>query len=63
MFKLVNTEKIKLEEDENNRRMNYLKKKIEKDRIVQIVKYKHLMGKNSRINSAVSNIGRELNDI
>ena len=63
MFKLVNPDKIKLEEDENNRRMNFLKKKIEKDRIVQIVKYKHLMGKNSRINSAVSNIGRELNDI
>ena len=63
MFKLVNSEKIKLEEDENNRRLNYLKKKIEKDRVVQIVKYKHLMGKKSRINSAISNVGNNYIDL
>ena len=63
MFKIVNPEKIKLEEDENNRRMNYLKKKIEKDKIVQIVKYKKLMGKNYRLNSAFPNVGKDLNDI
>ena len=63
MFKLVNPEKIKLEEDENNRRLNYLKKKIEKDRVVQIVKYKHLMGKKSRINSAISNVGNNYIDL
>ena len=62
MFKIVNPDKIKLEEDENNRRMNFLKKKIEKDKIVQIVKYKHLMGKNYRINSAFP-FGKDLNDI
>lgn len=63
MFKIVNPDKIKLEEDENNRRMNYLKKKIEKDKIVQIVKYKHLMGKNYRLNSAFPFLGKDPNDI
>ena len=63
MFKIVNPEKIKLQENENNRRLNYLKKKIEKDRVVQIVKYKHLIGKKSRINSAISNIGKNYIDI
>ena len=63
MFKIVNPDKIKLEEEENKRRMNFLKKKIEKDRIIQIVKYRNLKGKKSRLNSAVSNIGKVYNDI
>ena len=62
MFKIVNPDKIKLEEDENNRRMDYLKKKIEKDKIYQIVKYKYLMGKNYRIKSAFP-FGKDLNEI
>ena len=63
MFKIVNPEKIKLEEEENNKRINFLKKKIEKERIIQIVKYKHLIGKISRVNSAVTNIRKDYNDI
>ena len=63
MFKIVNPEKIKLEEEENNKRINFLKKKIEKERIIQIVKYKHLIGKKSRVNSAVTNIRKDYNDI
>ena len=63
MFKLVNPDKLKSEEDENNKRINFLKKKIEKEKIVQIVKYKHLIDKKSRIHSAVSNIGKEFNDV
>lgn len=63
LFKLVNPEKLKIEEDENNKHINYLKKKIEKEKIVKIVKYKKLMGKNSRIHSAMSNLGKDYNDI
>ena len=63
LFKLVNPEKLKIEEDENNKHINYLKKKIEKEKIVKIVKYKKLMGKNSRIHSAISNLGKDYNDI
>ena len=62
LFKLVNPQKLKEEEDEINKHNNYLKKKIEKDRYIQMVKYKHLINKNSRLNSAKYNIGKEYID-
>jgi len=62
LFKLVNPQKIKMEEDENEKRNNYLKRKIEKDRKIRIVKDKNIRSKGSRINSAISNLARDLNE-
>ena len=61
LFKLVNPQKLKMEEDENEKRNNYLKRKIEKDRKIRIVKDKNIRAKGSRINSALSNLARDLN--
>ena len=61
LFKLVNPQKLKMEEDENEKRNNYLKRKIEKDRKIRIVKEKNIRAKGSRINSALSNLARDLN--
>ena len=55
LLKLVNPEKLKIEEIENEKRINYLKKKIEKDRQIRILKIKNIRGKSSRLNSAFSN--------
>ena len=61
LFKLVNPQKLKMEEDENEKRNNYLKRKIEKDRKIRIVKDKNIRAKGSRINSALSNLAGDLN--
>ena len=61
LFKLVNPQKLKMEENENEKRNNYLKRKIEKDRKIRIVKDKNIRAKGSRINSALSNLARDLN--
>ena len=50
LFKLVNPDKIKMEEDENEKRNNYLKKKIENERKIKIIKNKNFKEKASRIN-------------
>ena len=55
LLKLVNPEKLKIEEIENEKRINYLKRKIEKDRQIRILKIKNIRGKSSRLNSAFSN--------
>ena len=55
LLKLVNPEKIKIEEIENEKRINFLKRKIEKDRQIRILKIKNIRGKSSRLNSAFSN--------
>ena len=62
MLKLVNPQKIKMEEDENEKRNNYLKRKIEQDRIIKIVKDKSNRPKASRLNSAISNLIKDLTD-
>ena len=62
LFKLVNPQKLKEEEDENEKRNNYLKRKIEKDRKIRIIKDKNIRIKESRINSAISNLARDLKD-
>lgn len=63
LFKLVNPQKLKMEEDENEKRDNYLKRKIENDRKVKIVKYKNnIREKASRITSAISNLAKDLLD-
>ena len=50
LLKLVNPQKLKQEEDENYRRDNYLKKKIEKNRKIKIIKDKNvILGKRSRL--------------
>ena len=62
LLKLVNPQKIKMEEDENEKRNNYLKRKIEQDRIIKIVKDKSNRPKASRLNSAISNLIKDLTD-
>lgn len=63
LLKLVNPQKLKQEEDENYRRDNYLKKKIEKNRKIKIIKDKNvILGKRSRLNSAFSNITKDINE-
>ena len=62
LFKLVNPDKIKMEEDENEKRDNYLKKKIENERKIKIIKNKNFKEKASRINSAFSNVIKDVNE-
>ena len=62
LFKLVNPDKIKMEEDENEKRNNYLKKKIENERKIKIIKNKNFKEKASRINSAFSNVIKDVNE-
>ena len=52
LFKIVNPDKMRFEEEENKRRLNYIKKKVEKSRLFQIIKHKKSKDKNTTINSA-----------
>ena len=63
LFKIVNPQKLKIEEEENNKRMNYLKKKIEKEKNIKIYRYKKSRNKGSRVNSALTKIPRDYFDI
>ena len=55
LFKIVNPDKLRFEEEENKRRLNYIKKKIEKSRVFEIIKYKKSKDKkNSTLNSTKS---------
>ena len=62
ILKIVNPDKMKLEEEENEKRINYLKKKIERDRQIKIIKTRHIRGKASRLSSAFSNLAKDLNE-
>ena len=62
LFKLVNPQKLKMEEKEIEKRNIYLKRKIEKDRKIKVVKDKISRGKASRLDSAISNLAKDLMD-
>ena len=59
LLKIVNPKKIKIEEEEMNKRMNYLKKNIDKKKTIKIYKYKKLRNQNSRVNSTSSKIAKD----
>lgn len=61
LFKIVNPDKLRYEEEENKKHLNYIKKKIEKNRVIQIIKYKKSKDKNSTVNSAKSIKGNQYN--
>lgn len=63
LFKYVNPDIIKREEDENEKRNIFLKKKIEKDRQIKLIKDKkniNIKSKASRLDSAISNLIKDL---
>jgi len=59
LFKIVNPDKVKFEEEEDKRSLNNIKKKLEKSRVLQIIKYKKSKDKNSTLNSAKSIKGNQ----
>ena len=61
LFKIVNPDKMRFEEEESKKHLNYIKKKIEKSRVFQIIKYKKSKDKNSTLNSAKSINGNKFN--
>ena len=63
LFKYVNPDIYKREEDENEKRNIFLKKKIEKDRQIKLIKDKkniNIKSKASRLDSAISNLIKDL---
>ena len=66
LLKLVNPEVIKREEDENKKRNQYLKRKLENDRQIQLIKDKkniNIKSKGSRLDSAISNLIKDLENV
>ena len=62
LFKIVNPDKMRFEEEENKRRLNFIKKKIENSRVFEFIKYKKSKDKkdkNSTLNSAKSFKGNQ----